>query len=100
MLSVKALTSPILCKRLEPLNGTSMFSAFRAADRNPALLALWDLYKEVNIFALKLVSGLRRFSMVVTMSSRATHSLENRPPVSLSVIRTSKVLAAVSQPML
>ena len=58
MLSVNALMSPISCKRFESLNGTKICSAFRAAVRNPALLARCDLYKEVKIFALKLVSGV------------------------------------------
>jgi hypothetical protein len=96
ILSVQAFMSPISCKRLESLNGIGMFSTLRAAARDPTLLALWDLYSGVNIRALKLVSGLGRFSMVVTMLSRVIHSFENRPPVSLSVSLTSSVFSAVS----
>jgi hypothetical protein len=78
----------------------SRSSAFSAASRKPALLALAGVYGGVNIRALKLVSGLGRFSMVVTMSSRVIRSFENRPPVSLSVSRRCSVLLVMSQPML
>jgi hypothetical protein len=61
ILALNTPTSPISCRRFDALKGISMFSALRAVARNPALLALCDLYKEVNIFALKLVSGLGRF---------------------------------------
>jgi hypothetical protein len=96
ILSVKAFMSPISWRRLEPLNDTKMFSAFRAAARKSALLALAEVYSGVNIQALKLVSGLGRFSMVVTMSLRVIHSFENRPPVSLSVMRTSRIFWVMS----
>jgi hypothetical protein len=45
--------------------------------------------------ALKILSEVGRFSMVVRMSLMAIHSLENRPPVSLSVIRTRRGLSAL-----
>jgi hypothetical protein len=71
-----------IMQRLESLKGTSMFCALNAAARNPALLALAEVYSGVNIGAFMLVSGAGRFSIVVRMLVRVIHSCENRPPVS------------------
>jgi len=66
--------------------GNNNCSALSAAARNPELLAFCDLNGELK--TLPLNGSLLDFScMVSTMAVSDIHSMENKPPPTLSVTR-------------